>query len=302
MVRVGVLPAGLLSGGVDEQREMVARIADAGIDHVGTGDHVSFFGGFGDDGLVRATALLAMHPAIEVHLGVYLLPLRHPVTVARQVATMAQLAPGRLVLGVGIGGEDPHELEICGVDPRTRGRRMDESLACLRGLLTGEPVTHEGRFFSFRDAIIAPAPRPPVPLVVGGRSDAAVRRVARLGDGWLAIWVSPERFGKEVARIGEQADAAGRTGVAWRHGLQLWCGIGQSPREARDALAPAMEGLYRTPFERFERYSPCGTPADVADALAPFVGAGCTTFNLIPRAADPSDTIDAVAEVRRLLA
>ncbi len=65
---------------------------------------------------------------------------------------------GRLTLGVGIGGEDRHEIEICGVDPRTRGRRMDECLQILRALSGGEPVTFEGEFFSLQDALILPAP------------------------------------------------------------------------------------------------------------------------------------------------
>ena len=94
-----------------------------------------------------------------MYVGLYLLPLRHPVPVARQLATLAQLAPGRLTLGVGIGGEDPHEIEICGVDPKTRGRRMDESLQILRGLGDGAPVTFDGEFFSLHEALILPRPR-----------------------------------------------------------------------------------------------------------------------------------------------
>ena len=86
------------------------------------------------------------------------------------------MAPGRLVFGVGVGGEDPHEVEICGVDPKTRGKRMDESLTILRGLMTGEPTTFHGRFFDLDDALILPAPREPIPIVIGGRSDAAVGR------------------------------------------------------------------------------------------------------------------------------
>ena len=130
-----------------------------------------------------------------MYVGLYLLPLRHPVTVARQLATIAQLAPGRLTLGVGLGGEDRHEIEICGVDPKTRGRRMDECLHILRRLADGTPVTFDGEFFALDDALILPAPSPSIPLVVGGRSDAAVSRAARLGDGWLGIWVSPRRYG-----------------------------------------------------------------------------------------------------------
>ena len=79
-----------------------------------------------------------------VQTAVYLLPLRHPVPVARQVASLAALAPGRLVFGVGLGGEDPAELRACGIEPTTRGRRMDEALAVLRPLLAGAEVTMAG--------------------------------------------------------------------------------------------------------------------------------------------------------------
>lgn len=151
-----------------QRGEALAGVADAGLDHVCVGDHVSFFVGAGSDGLVTATTLLSLHPGLPVYVGLYLLPLRHPVPVARQLASIAELAPGRLTFGVGIGGEDRHEVEICGVDPSTRGRRMDECLRVLRALAGGEPVSFDGEFFSFQDALILPAPSPRVPLVVGG--------------------------------------------------------------------------------------------------------------------------------------
>src|SRR5690606_3451281 len=100
----------------------------AGIDHIGLCDHVSFHVGTGFDGLLSAGTVLALSERLQVNTGVYLLPLRHPVLVTRQLADLAQLAPGRLTFGVGLGGEDPHEVEMCGVDPRTRGRRMDECM------------------------------------------------------------------------------------------------------------------------------------------------------------------------------
>src|SRR3546814_1387274 len=95
---------------------------------------------------------------------------RHPVVVARQRATRARRAPGRLVLGVGIGGEDRDEVRACSVDPSTRGRRMDDCLAVLRPLLAGSTVDHAGEFFSLSSVSIRPAPPAPVPVVVGGRS------------------------------------------------------------------------------------------------------------------------------------
>lgn len=299
-IRVGTIPPVDLGGG-DPSRvaAVLASMHDAGIDHAVVGDHVSFFGGVGFDGLVHATALAMLHPTLPVQTAVYLLPLRHPVPVARQVASIESLAPGRLTLGVGLGGEDPHELEVCGVDPRTRGRRMEECLTVLRGLLTGEPVTFAGAFVDVTDALIRPAA--PVPVVVGGRSEAAVRRAGRLGDGWLGIWVSPERFVRSTEHFAEEAAAAGRQ-VDPQHGLSVWCGFADDRTSARAAVSRAMETIYHLPFERFERYTPHGTPADVAEALVPFVDAGCTSFHLLARGPDPLATVEAVGEVKRLLA
>jgi alkanesulfonate monooxygenase SsuD/methylene tetrahydromethanopterin reductase-like flavin-dependent oxidoreductase (luciferase family) len=299
-VQVGIL---LRTLGRDpgELPRLLALAADAGVDHVAVGDHVSFWVGAGRDGLIDATAVAMAHPTMPVHVAVYQLPMRHPVLVARQLSTFSELAPGRLVLGVGIGGEDRHEVAICGVDPATRGRRTNESLAILRRLLAGEPVTHHGEHFRLDDATVVPAPDPPIPIVVGGRSEAAVRRAALLGDGWLGIWVSAARFARVVATIDEVAGHAGRAASVWRHGLQVWCGFGSSPGRARALLAPTMEAIYQTPFERFERYSPYGAPEDVAGFLAAYVQAGCGSFNLIPCATDADAAVDAVARVRALL-
>ena len=278
------------------------RVAELGIDHVCVGDHVSFFIGAGTDGLISATALLAHPSAPRVYVGLYLLPLRHPVPVSRQLATIAEIAPGRLTLGVGIAGEDRHEVEICGVDPATRGRRMNECMEILRGLASGEPYSFDGEFFSIADALIVPAPSPPIPLIVGGRSDAAVRRAALLGDGWLGIWVSTRRYTAVVEQIAELAAGAGRDASAMDHAMNVWCGFADNGDDARAALAEGMESFYRIPFENFERYSPYGTPADVAAFLAPYVEAGCSTFNVIPCCPDPDGAADAVGELRALLA
>jgi alkanesulfonate monooxygenase SsuD/methylene tetrahydromethanopterin reductase-like flavin-dependent oxidoreductase (luciferase family) len=281
--------------------KLLAQMGAVGVDHAVVGDHVSFFVGIGFDGLVHATALAALHPQLPVYTSVYLLPLRHPVPVARQLSTLASIAPGRVVFGVGIGGEDPHEVEICGVDPRTRGARMEECLAILRSLLTGEPASYHGRFFDISDARILPAPDPAIPIIVGGRSDAAIRRAGRLGDGWLGIWVSPERFAAAVRTAGEEAVTSGRAEAPTRHGMTVWCGFGDDEASAREILAGSMQAIYQLPFERFERYSPYGSPERVAEFLAPYVAAGCRDINLLARGARPDETIAAVGEVKRLL-
>jgi alkanesulfonate monooxygenase SsuD/methylene tetrahydromethanopterin reductase-like flavin-dependent oxidoreductase (luciferase family) len=291
----------LLGRGQQAAADFLASVDVAGIDHVCCADHVSF-AGQGFDGLLQATALAMLHPSLPVYSGLYLLPLRHPVPVARQLSDFARLAPGRLVFGVGVGGEDRHEVEICGVDPATRGARMDECLPVLRGLLSGEPTTFHGRFLEVEAAVIAPAPQPAIPIVVGGRSDAAVKRAGRFGDGWLGIWNSPRRFAEAVTLAAEEAARVGRSRPPDRHGMQVWCGLAATREAARPRLARAMEGFYRLPFEQFERYCPYGSPEDVAEFLAPYVAAGCREFNLIPQAPDDETAIAGVAAVQRLLA
>jgi len=283
----------------DRQRFIDSIVAN-GIDHVFVADHVSFHVGTGMDGLINAATLTAVNPQLKVVVGVYLLALRHPVTVARQLATIAESAPGRLILGVGVGGEDRNEIAMCGVDPRTRGRRTDESLDAVRRLLDGEPVDHHGEFFDFENAWIQPKPSIPIPILVGGRAPPSLRRTARYGDGWLGIWSTPQRYSHTLADIANEAARLGRP--APRHnGIQMWIGIDAERAHARARLAKGMERFYRVPFERFEKYSPYGTPAEVAAALAAYRDAGCRLFNLMPVAADPETGIAAVAEIKRLL-
>src|SRR6185436_7511823 len=107
---------------------------------------------------------------------VYLVPLRHPTPVAKQVATLDHLTEGRFIFGVGVGGEFPREFEACGVPHNERGPRLSESIAVLRKLWTGEPASHDGRFFKFANIPMQPPPRQPggPPIWAGGRSDAAL--------------------------------------------------------------------------------------------------------------------------------
>jgi len=299
LVAVGVsLPWGLWGLPPGEQRALLSRIADAGIDHVFTADHVSFRDGSGMDGLVTLAALSGLEPRLGLQMGVYLLGLRHPMVAARQIATLAEAAPGRLTVGVGVGGDDRHEVEVCDVDPSTRGRRTDAALGLVRALLSGETVDGDGEFFQFRRGRIRPVPEPAVPLVVGGRSDAALERAGRLGDGWLAAWCSPRRFAEGIGVV--ETAGAGRA-AAWQHGLQLWLGVGASPEEGRSHVAETMERFYRMSFKPFERYTPCGTATDIAEFLQPYVAAGATTLNLTPCGPDRNTEIEAAAEVKRLL-
>ncbi len=280
---------------------MVARAVDLGIGHLYMADHVSFHDGSGNDGFVEVAALSQLHPAIKVMISIYLLPLRHPLPVARQLATMHKVAPGRMLFGVGIGGEDRNEIELCGVDPRTRGRRTNESLEIIRRLMSGETFDYDGEFFKLNRACIKPRVTEPIPVIVGGRSNAALERAGRYGDGWVGVWCSPRRYSEALQRVQLAADVAGRGEVRWQHGYQPWLGVADTRQSARAIVAREMEEFYKVPFEKFERYTPYGTPAEVAQQLKAYVDAGCTLMNLKVCAGSDSVSIQAAGEIGRLL-
>ncbi len=262
------------------------------------------FYGFGNDALINLAAIAPVTERLQLMTSVYLLALRHPSPVALQCAMIDQLSLGRLVLGVGIGGEDPNEWWACGVDPKTRARRTDESLAIMRSLWTQEETTFQGKYFQLDKVRMQPKPfrDEGVPVYIGGRSDASLRRTARYGDAWVSIWVSPRRMKEAREKIDEWAVKEGRDPSKIRLGIQLWNSIDDGSGSARERLARRMEGTYRIPYEKFERYSPAGTQEQIAEYFAPYLEAGCSHINLLSIQGSPEETVQAALTFRDALA
>jgi probable F420-dependent oxidoreductase len=128
------------------------------------------------------------------------MPIRNPVLLAKQATSTAVLTGNRLVLGVGTSPWR-EDYDILGVDWASRGRRMDESIAILRGLAAGGYFEHHGRCFDLPPVQIAPVPDAPIPVLIGGHSDAALRRAARLGDGWMHGGGDPADLPRLLARL-----------------------------------------------------------------------------------------------------
>ena len=295
-------PSKLWSLGWEQRQQAVNTIVESGFDHIFMADHVSFRDGSGTDGFVEVASLSQLNPSVGVMISIYLLPLRHPLPVARQLASMARIAPGRMIFGVGIGGDDRHELEVCGVDPRRRGSRANESLEIIKGLLEGDSVTFSGREFDITDAVIKPKPRNPIPILVGGRSDAALTRAAKYAEGWIGVWCSTERFSNAVQFVRAKADEFGRGDLEWCHGYQPWIGVDKKDsKKAYEAVKAGMESFYHIPFSKFERYTPSGTPAEVAEQLSPYIESGCRLFNLKVCTENPEEETELGAEVVALL-
>ena len=301
------IPTGVWSirGGVAPQQVLAAakEAEDAGIDGLFVGDHVTFYGA-GSDGLINLAAIAAVTERVKLMTSVYLLALRHPTPVALQCAMIDQLSLGRLILGVGVGGEDPNEWWACGVDPRTRGRRTDESLAIMRSLWTQEETTFDGKYFKVEKVRMQPKPfrEEGVTVHIGGRSDAALRRTARFGDAWVSIWVSAKRMKEAREKIDELAAKEGRDPAKIGMGIQLWHAVDDDREQAKARLARRMEGVYKIPFERFERYSPYGRAEDIAEFLGPYIEAGCTHLNLLSVQSSPDETLEAGLAVKEAIA
>lgn len=155
--------------------------------------------------------LAARTTTLGLATGVLVLPNHHPVPLAKRLATLDRLSGGRVRLCVGMGWL-AEEIEACGVEFGTRGRRADEQLAVLRALWEGgaEGVDHDGEFFSFRSAVCRPQPSRRIPIHVGGHSIAAARRAGRLGDGLQPLGVAGEQLASLVQQMHRAAVDADR--------------------------------------------------------------------------------------------
>jgi len=147
-------------------------------------------------------ALGAVTSRIRFTTFVVKVPVRNPVLLAKQATSTAVLTGNRLVLGVGTSPWR-EDYDVLGVDWASRGRRMDESIAILRGLAAGGYFEHHGRCFDLPPVQIAPVPAEPIPVLIGGHSDAALHRAARLGDGWMHGGGDPADLPRLLARLAD---------------------------------------------------------------------------------------------------
>jgi probable F420-dependent oxidoreductase len=273
-----------------EQFDLVRRVEALGYDSVWCGDHVSFH-----TPIYESLTLLASYASItdRVRLGtaVYLLALRAPATAAKATATLDVLSGGRLIFGVGVGGENPREFALCGVPHRERGGRVTEGIDVVRTLWRDAPATFKGRFTQFEGVSIDPKPvqRPAPPIWIGGRSDAALARAGRQGDGWVSYVVQPERYAQSLDKIRTAAAAAGRSLDGFVAAHLAFVTIGRDWETAKAAWVRTLSKRYAQDFEPLARkYGIIGTPEQCAEQVERFRAAGCT-YMLISAIGDPRD-------------
>jgi len=262
------------------QWDLVRAVESFGYDSVWTGDHVSFH-----NPLYESLTLLASYASITSRVrlgtGVYLLALRAPAIAAKATATLDALSGGRLIFGVGVGGENPKEFELCGVPHGERGARVTESIDVVRTLWRDTPATFKGRFSAFAGVSIDPKPVQAngPPIWIGGRSDAALVRAGRQGDGWVSYVVQPERYAQSVQKIRAAAQAHRRSleGFAFAH--LTFITVDRDPARARATWVRLLSERYAQDFGPLvEKYGVVGTPEQCAEQLTRFRAAGCSYF------------------------
>ncbi len=243
-----------------EQLVECAKIAEeVGFEGVLVSDHVFFPGRldskypYSEDGTpgfdgaapfpdpwATISAMAAVTTRLRFSTMVYILPLRNPLEAAKPIGSAAVLSGNRVALGTGAGWIR-EEFDTLGVDFRTRGRRYDECITVLRKLWSGEPVDHAGEFFSFERLQMSPAPTAPIPILVGGLSGPALRRAARVGDGWLGTGQTPEQAEEILDVLAKLRAEAGRAS------------------EPFEAIVPLVTPPDGDVYRRLEERGACGT-------------------------------------------
>lgn len=261
---------------IDELIELVELVDRCGYDSLWVGDHISFAIPILDPLLQLAQAAVASRRLL-LGTNVYLLPLRHAGPVAKQVSTLDHLTEGRLIFGVGVGGEFPREYQLAGVPIGERGARLSEGIRVLRKLWSGETVAHDGAFYSFPDLSMQPPARQQggPPIWCGGRSPGALKRTGRLADGWMSYVVTPDMYRDSLATIAAAAEAANRPLDRFGTGHLLFTRLDDTYEQALDAATETLSVRYAMDFRKAaQRYAALGPPARIAERIREFHAAG----------------------------
>tara|TARA_Y100000590_G_scaffold460236_2_gene619136 strand:+ start:996 stop:1928 length:933 start_codon:yes stop_codon:yes gene_type:complete len=243
-------------------------------DSLWVGDHISFPVPIMDC-LAQLASICGVADGLTLGTGVYLLPLRHPTPVAKQVATIQSLSGNKLIFGVGVGGEFPNEYAACGVPLEERGPRLSESIQVLKNLWSGEMVSNEGSFYPFPRVKLSPPPEPAggPPIWCGGRAQPALERCGRYGDGWISYVVSPDQYRAGLETISLASE--GRKLEHFGTGHLLFARLADTYEAALDIATIALSDRYGMDFRSAaERYCALGRPEDVAEKVKQFIDAG----------------------------
>ncbi len=276
--------------------ETIARVAERaeewGLDSFWLSDHLLAPSPELD---VVATLSLIASRTSRMKLGpsVLLLNLRHPLMAAKSFASLDYLSGGRMVMAVGTGS-NLADYAACGISPDARGKRLDEGIEVLRAVWKDRQASYHGRFFNFDNVTIEPRPAAranndfgTMDIWIGGRAESALRRTARLGDGFFASFQTPEEYESSMAKIRAYAAEYGRANARIESGLILLCRIASSREKALKEMQPMLSAMGRG-SEAFLERSVYGSAEDIAAQMERYIAKGLDKFVLWPIAAPDS--------------
>ena len=278
-VKIGFLAAGDL--------ERVAALERLPIDSLWTGGHVASRNP-SPEAMTSLARLSAVTNRVTIGTSVLLLPLYPPAIVAKQVADLDRATGGRVILGVGVGGEYPQEFRACQVAVGERGPRANEAIPLLRRLWSGEEISHQGRFYSMEGVKVHPPPLQSggPPIVVAGRQAPAMRRAALLGDGWMPYLYSPRRYAASALTIRQVAATTGRKLDDFEWFAWVFVNVNPDGDRARAETAATLGANYDQDFRPMvDGVASAGTVAEVIEKLNRFVDAGARHFVFMPAVA-----------------
>ncbi|MEM9566539.1 MAG: LLM class flavin-dependent oxidoreductase [Actinomycetota bacterium] len=273
---------GLAEGLLGDTIEQAKQAEELGFDYLSTGEHLMFHGAV-PNGLISLAAAAGATSTIKLLSSITLVPLYPAALLAKLVATLDVVSGGRFSLGIGVGGEFPKEFDAVDVPVTERGARTNEALEVLNRLLTEQDVTFDGRFTSLDGVTIAPPPvqQPRPPIWVSGRQDAAIRRAARHGDGWLPYLYTPERLAESMDKVAAFTVDAGRPDGSVAGGIYLFTCVNDDRDLALELASEQLSRQYNQDFsELVGKYALAGSPEDCLARIDEYRQAGAGTVIL----------------------
>jgi probable F420-dependent oxidoreductase len=242
------------------------------------------------EAMTSLSYLAGLVHSIRLGIACVVVPCRNPLLAAKQIATLDMLSKGRLDIGVGIGSPSTiksREYEVLGVNRKQRGKIADDYIRAMKAIWMSQPATYRGQFVSFENAEICPKPyqKPHPPLWVGGWTEAAMRRAAALGDGWLPAWLLPEDIARRFNELKEHAERLGRDPDAIHLGIEVYgCIDADAAKARRDGFGTLAIG--QSTFERMmsveqlAEVSLIGSPEEIRRRVKAYSEAGVSHFEI----------------------
>jgi probable F420-dependent oxidoreductase len=265
----------------DDVADQARQIESLGYDYATTGEHI-FFHVPTSNAFISLAVAAGATTTLKLMSTITLLPLYPAVLAAKQAAALDVASGGRFHLGIGVGGEFEKEFVAAGVPVSQRGARTNEALEIMRRLFTEDDVHYEGRFATLEGVTLAPKPiqQPGPPVWVSGRRDAAMRRVARYGDGWLPYMYSPDQLADSYETIARYRSEEGNdTPVA--PGLFIFFCCHEDDEVARQYANERLSKQYNQDFTKLiDKYAIAGDPDRCVARLREYTDVGAQTVVL----------------------